>query len=528
MNADRTASGIEYVLDDSIAMISKGDLDGKITYANRDFISVSGYAESELLGAPQSLLAHPDTPHQVFEDFLRTVRSNRTWTGVAQGLRKNGDHFWVEMTAAPIYVNRRIAGYITIRAKASAEKIRLAGEAYAAMKNGSAQIDLDQGRFVKRSMFRRLRVWQRLTVATKMNALMALAAVCFAGNFAVLAHYGEEAGRWVAGSSAAGIVCCALASLLFRRGVTRPFAQIKDHIDALGEGNLSQTIEAHGDDEAARIRHAVRILQINLKLLVSQIKETTVLVGNGVAQIASGNADLAARTEAQAASLTQIAASMAQLTSTVAENSASAREAKVLSTTTSSVAAKGRQAVGKVIDTMKSIEDSSHKIVDIIGVIDGIAFQTNILALNAAVEAARAGVQGRGFAVVAGEVRNLARRCADAAKEIKTLIGDSAAKVEAGGRHVSDAGETMTDIVAAVERVAMVLSDISTASSSQSDGIVQVNEALAQVEHTTERNAQLVDQAGLESRRMQEEARKLANLVESFKLSRAGRDAHAS
>src|SRR5690242_10687692 len=137
MQAERTASGIEYVLDDSTAMISKGDLEGKITYANRDFISVSGYTESELLGAPQSLLAHPDTPHQVFEDFLRTVRSNRTWTGVAKGLRKNGDHFWVEMTAAPIYVNRRIAGYITIRAKACAEKIRLASEAYAAMKRGS-------------------------------------------------------------------------------------------------------------------------------------------------------------------------------------------------------------------------------------------------------------------------------------------------------------------------------------------------------------------------------------------------------
>jgi len=528
MLADRTASGIEYVLDDSIAMISKGDLDGKITYANRDFISVSGYAESELLGAPQSLLAHPDTPHQVFEDFLRTVRSNRTWTGVAKGLRKNGDHFWVEMTAAPIYVNRRIAGYITIRAKASPEKIRSASEAYAAMKSGSAEIDVDQGRLVRRSIFRRLRAERRFSVSRKMNALMALTIVLFAGNLAVLAHEGGGASRWAIGSSVAGIVCCLLASLLFRQGVTGPFARLKDHIDALGEGNLSQTIEAHGDDEAARIRHALRILQINLKLLVSQIKETTALVGNGVAQIASGNADLAVRTEAQAASLTQIAASMARLTATVAENSESAREAEVLSTTTSSVAAKGRLAVGKVIETMKSIEDSSHKIVDIIGVIDSIAFQTNILALNAAVEAARAGVQGRGFAVVAEEVRNLARRCADAAKEIKSLIGDAAERVDAGGRHVTDAGETMTDIVAAVERVAMVLSDISTASSSQSDGIVQANEALAQVEHTTERNAKLVDQAGLESRRMQEEAGKLAKLVESFKLSGAERGARAS
>ncbi|HTH74864.1 MAG TPA: methyl-accepting chemotaxis protein [Trinickia sp.] len=521
MHADRTTSGVEYVLDDSIAMISKGDLDGKITYANRDFILVSGYAESELLGAPQSLLAHPDTPHRVFEDFLRTVRSNRTWTGVAQGLRKNGDHFWVEMTAAPIYVNRRIAGYITIRTKPSPDRIRLAIEAYAAMKRGSTEIDIDEGRLVKRSLFRRLRIERRLSVSSKMNALMALVILVIAGNLAVAAHDGGAVSRWSIGAALAGIASCMLASLLFRQSVTEPFARLKDHIDALGEGNLSHAIEAHGDDEAARILHALRILQINLRLLVSQIKETTALVGNGVTQIASGNADLAVRTEAQAASLTQIAASMAKLTATVAENSESAHEAKALSATTSSVAAKGRLAVGKVIDTMKSIEDGSHKIVDIIGVIDSIAFQTNILALNAAVEAARAGVQGRGFAVVAEEVRNLARRCAAAAKEIKSLIGDATERIDAGGRHVSDAGETMTDIVAAVERVAMVLSDISTASGSQSDGIVQVNEALAQVEHTTERNAKLVDQAGLESRRMQEEAGKLAKLVESFKLSGA-------
>jgi aerotaxis receptor len=519
MHAERMTSGVEYVLDDSIAMISKGDLDGKITYANRDFVRVSGYAEEELLGAPQSMLAHPDTPHQVFEDFLRTVRSNKTWTGIAQGLRKNGDHFWVEMTAAPIYQNHRIVGYITIRAKATAEKIRLAEQAYTAIKNGSTGTALDGGRIVERSVFARLRSVRQLSVATQTNAITGLIAALFGSNLVVLAHAGGDASRWLAASSSAGIACCLLSSLLFRYGLIEPFARVKEHIDNLGEGNLSQTIEAHGDDEAARIRHALRILQINLKLLVSQIKETTALVSRGVTEIASGNTDLSARTEAQAASLTQIAASMAELTAMVAKNSNSAREANALSTTTSSVAAKGRRVVSNVIENMESIEDSSRRIVDIIAVIDSIAFQTNILALNAAVEAARAGAQGRGFAVVAGEVRNLAQRCAGAAKEIKSLIGDSAARVEAGSRLVSDAGETMTDIVAAVERVAMVLSDIAMASRSQSDGIVQVNEALAQVEHTTERNAKLADRAGVESRRMQEEAAKLAKLVEAFKLS---------
>lgn len=519
MPADRTTTGVEYVLADSTAMISKGNLDGCITYVNRDFIDVSGYTEDELLGAPQSLLAHPDTPHQVFEDFLRTVRSHKTWTGVAQGLRKNGDHFWVEMTAAPIYENHRIAGYITIRAKAAPEKIRSAHEAYTAMQSGRIDIGIHEGGIVERSAFERLRIVRHLSVAAKMNTLTALTAAFFASNLAALAYGGSDLNRWLVSSSAGGVACCLLSSQLFRRGVTQPFARVKDHIDDLAEGNLSRPIQAQGDDEAARIRHALRILQINLMLLVSQIKETTALVSSGVTEIASGNADLSVRTEAQAASLTQIAASMANLTAIVTENSESAREANALSTTTSRVAAQGRQAVGKVIETMESIEDSSRRIVDIIGVIDSIAFQTNILALNAAVEAARAGVQGRGFAVVAGEVRNLARRCADAAKEIKLLIGDSGTRVEAGSRLVGDAGKTMADIVAAVERVAMVLSDIATASRSQSDGIAQANEALAQVEHTTERNASLVEQAGVESRRMQEEAGKLAKLVEAFKLS---------
>ena len=519
MHADRTISGVEYVLDSSTAMISKGDLEGNMTYANRDFIRVSGYTESELLGAPQSLLAHPETPRQVFEDFLRTVRSNKTWTGVAKGLRKNGDHFWVEMTAAPIYANRRIVGYITIRAKAAPEKIRAASEAYSAMKSDSTELGMDEGKIVRRSVLKRLRVLERLSVATRMNTLMSLQAALFTCNLVAHSPTDGNANRWLFVLSSAGIVCCLLASRLFRHGMVKPLAHVKAHIDDLAEGNLSQAIEAHGDDEASRIRHALRILQINLRLLVSQIKETTALVGSGVTQIASGNADLSRRTDAQAASLTQIAGSMATLTAAVAKNSESAREASALSTTTSSVAAKGGRAVGKVIETMKSIDESSRRIVDIIGVIDSIASQTNILALNAAVEAARAGVQGRGFAVVAEEVRNLARRCADAAKEIKSLIGDSTARVEAGGRLVSDAGETMTDIVVAVERVGMVLSDISTASRSQSEGIAQVNEALAEVEHTTERNAKLVERAGLESRRIQEEAHKLEKLVEAFKLS---------
>lgn len=320
------------------------------------------------------------------------------------------------------------------------------------------------------------------------------------------------------GDIVVGRQCCLLSSLLFRRGVLAPFAQVKDHIDDLGEGNLSRAIEALGQDEATQIRHALRILQINLTLLVSQIKETTALVGSGVAEIASGNADLSARTEAQAASLTQIAASMAELTAIVAKNSESAREANGLSMTTSSVAAKGRQAVGKVIETMVSIEDSSRRIVDIIGVIDSIAFQTNILALNAAVEAARAGEQGRGFAVVAGEVRNLAQRSAAAAKEIKALIEDSVSHVGTGTAKVEEAGQIIRDVVAGIQNVTNIVSEISASSREQSEGIEQINEAITQMDKVTQENASLVEEGATSAQALQDQADQLADMVTAFKL----------
>jgi aerotaxis receptor len=287
----------------------------------------------------------------------------------------------------------------------------------------------------------------------------------------------------------------------------------------MGEGNLSNAIETHRDGEIAQVLHALRILQINLKLLVSQIQETTDLVNDGATTIATGNADLFARTEAQAASLEQIAASMRELIDTVTANAENARQANALSTATSEIAGDGRRAVSEVIGTMRSIKDSSCKIVDIIGVIDSIAFQTNILALNAAVEAARAGEQGRGFAVVASEVRNLARRSANAAKEIATLIGDSVASVETGGKLVDDASTTITDIVTSVERVIAFMGDISMASQEQSLGIGQVNDAVKQMEAMTIQNARLAEHAENESRLMRAQALKLAELVGSFRLS---------
>jgi aerotaxis receptor len=302
-------------------------------------------------------------------------------------------------------------------------------------------------------------------------------------------------------------------------------ARVQQDIERTGSGDLAGRIEIGGDDEMARIAQSLRILQLNIKWLIGQIREATSLVNQSAGEIAAGNADLSGRTESQASSLEETASTMEELTSTVKQNAEGAHHASQLVSSTAEIAGQGGEVVGKVIITMGSIKESSRKIADIIGVIDGIAFQTNILALNAAVEAARAGEQGRGFAVVASEMRNLAQRSASAAKEIKTLISDSVEQVEAGRFLVNEAGEAMDDIVTSVQLVADIMTGSAAASQEQSAGIEQINQAITQMDEITQQNAALVEQAAAAFESMQAQAMKLALLVDTFKLSESGRTA---
>jgi methyl-accepting chemotaxis protein len=289
-------------------------------------------------------------------------------------------------------------------------------------------------------------------------------------------------------------------------------------LGALARGDLTDKITNEYSGTFGQLKDDANTTAEKLKEIISQIKEATDTINTGSREIASGNADLSQRTEVQASSLEETASSMEELTSTVKQNAESAKQANQLAIGASEVAAKGGEVVGKVVITMDSINDSSRKIVDIITVIDGIAFQTNILALNAAVEAARAGEQGRGFAVVAGEVRNLAQRSAAAAKEIKTLIGDSVEKVEGGSKLVAQAGQTMEEIVGAIKRVTDIVSEIAAASIEQSAGIEQVNQAITQMDEVTQQNAALVEEAAAAAESMQGQAQSLSESVASFKV----------
>ena len=319
----------------------------------------------------------------------------------------------------------------------------------------------------------------------------------------------------------AGLLGAAIAFWV-TRSITRPLQQAVAVATAVAQGDLTQRIDVKSKDETGQLLQALKEMNESLSGIVGDVRGSTDSITTAAKQIAAGNSDLSQRTEEQASSLEETASSMEELTSTVKQNAENAKQANQLAASASDVAVKGGQVVGQVVQTMASISDSSKKIVDIISVIEGIAFQTNILALNAAVEAARAGEQGRGFAVVAGEVRNLAQRSAAAAKEIKTLIGDSVDKVDTGAKLVDQAGTTMNEIVGAVKRVTDIMSEISAASTEQSAGIEQVNQAITQMDEVTQQNAALVEEAAAAAESMEEQARGLLEAVGIFKLEAAG------
>ncbi|WP_420473043.1 methyl-accepting chemotaxis protein [Noviherbaspirillum sp. ST9] len=318
-----------------------------------------------------------------------------------------------------------------------------------------------------------------------------------------------------------GVLTGAIVGAWLVRSISRPLEKAIDVAGSIAAGDLTQRIDVETRDETGRLMSALKNMNGSLEKIVSEVRNSTETIATASGQIAAGNMDLSSRTEQQASSLEETASSMEELTSTVRQNADNARQANQLAASASEVAGRGGAVVAQVVDTMSAINDSSRKIVDIIGVIDGIAFQTNILALNAAVEAARAGEQGRGFAVVAAEVRTLAQRSAAAAREIKSLIDDSVEKVNTGAELVNRAGTTMEEIVESVKRVTDIMAEIAAASNEQTAGIEQINLAIAQMDQVTQQNASLVEEAAAASESMQEQAGNLAQMVGVFRISGA-------
>jgi len=520
MRKNLPVTQIEYELEDGRPIVSKTDLKGRITYVNPYFVEVCGFSEEELMGAPHNLIRHPDMPAQAFEDLWTTLKAGLPWTGVVKNRCKNGDFYWVVANVIPVIENGRAVGHMSVRTKPTRAQIEAAERLYRDMAAGNPdRIVIKNGQATRAGWRGLLARRKNLPVSTCLAASQFVTAAILLVVGAVswsLAH--ESTAWWVAVLSGLGLLCAALTAISLRSILVTPLRIAIDAAASMAGGDLTRNVEAGYGGDMGLLLRTLQQVRVNLVAIIGDVRANVESMNMATREIAAGNLNLSSRTESQASNLEETAASMEELSSTVKQNADNAQQARQLVVSATGVASQGSEAVTRVGKTMEDISASAHKIVDIIGLIDGIAFQTNILALNAAVEAARAGEQGRGFAVVATEVRHLAQRSAAAAKDIKSLIDDSVAKVEAGNQLVTEADKTMLDVVGSVRQANEIMNEIAVASAEQSRGIDQVNAAVSDMEDGTQQNAALVEQAAAAADRLHEQATQLLQAVGVFKM----------
>ncbi|WP_271010301.1 methyl-accepting chemotaxis protein [Paucibacter sp. B51] len=515
MRNNQPVSQREYDFPADATLMSTTDVNSHITYANGAFVAVSGYSEADILGQPHNLVRHPDMPAEAFADMWATLKSGQSWTALVKNRRQNGDHYWVRANATPVERHGRVVGYMSVRTKPPRAEIQAAETLYAAFRQGQAgDLSFHKGLIVRRGLrgvfSRGLQTW---SVRTRIWAGALLMPVL---SLLAASQLGLATGA-LAGLAGILALSCGLSAWWLHSQVSTPVELLASQARAIAAGDTHSNIQMDRVDEIGMSMRAINQLGLMFRWIVDDVSEQVLTVRTASSEIAQGNNDLSARTEQAASSLEETAASMEQMSSTVRNNSDTAHQATQVAQDASRVAEQGGEVVGQVNRTMEGITASSRKINDIIGVIDGIAFQTNILALNAAVEAARAGEQGRGFAVVAAEVRSLAQRSAEAAKEIKTLISDSVEKVEHGARQVGNAERTMGEIVQQVSQVSQLITSISQANREQSTGIGQVTEAVNHLDQVTQQNAALVEQSTAATESLRNQADQLVRALAIFR-----------
>jgi aerotaxis receptor len=500
-------------------LVSMTDTKGIITHCNHAFVEVSGFTYEELIGQNHNLVRHPDMPPQAYKDMWATIGRGHPWTGMVKNRRKNGDHYWVQANVTPTLKNGKPSGYMSVRIKPSREDVAAAEALYAQMRasadGGKCPFDLQGGEVHYRGLRGWAGRWARMALGTRLG--LALGGMILLG-MAPLALGPTPTTALLLAQLAALLVGAGAVLVWFQSRVVGALTQAQGFADALAGCNLGSSVQTNYPPPLGPLLKSLRQIQVNLQAVVGDVRQEISSFTRSAAEIASGGLDLSARTESQASSLEETAASMEQLASTVRQTADTAAQVAEKSTESNGIVSEGGDAVHKVGEAMRAIDMSSNKVREIIGVIEGIAFQTNILALNAAVEAARAGEQGRGFAVVAAEVRALAQRSAVAAKEIRELIAESANHIASGTQQMQTATQTIDRVVVTVREVSELIGLITSATKEQATGIAQVNEAVTQLDAVTQQNAALVEESAASSNELNGSAATLARSVQVFQL----------
>jgi aerotaxis receptor len=507
----------EVVLEDGKPIVSTTDLKGTLTYANSTYIEVSGFADEELRGRKQSSLYHADMPPAVDADMWRTVLSGEPWRGLVKHSSRDGGYFWCIANVTPVIEKGKTTGFMSVCTKPKRNQVDEAAQLYRTLKgNNPDGVQILRGGEAPRGMRKLANLRRDITLAQRIGlcfGAMALMAMLMA----LHSMFGwSDRVLQVLGGLSFALALFGWYNL--HQAIVAPIQASINAARILAGGDLTTRMAVDRHDELGQLQAFVRQLNLNLASIIGDIRINFALTRSTTTTVRAANVDLAARTEAQASNLEQTSASMGQITSTVSQTADNVNTASDVASEATALAERTGVAVTQVVAAMNDISSSSKQIVDIISLIDGIAFQTNILSLNAAVEAARAGESGRGFAVVASEVRNLAQRSAAAAKDIKALIDTSAGKIEAGATMATSAGQDMQAVIKAIGQVAAIMGEISTSTREQSKGINQVKDAIMQLDQVTHQNAQMVDEASAATGVLDVQAQAVAKALEVFKL----------
>ncbi|WP_459177060.1 methyl-accepting chemotaxis protein [Ewingella americana] len=499
----------EYGLDPDTTLMSTTDVNSRIIYANSAFINVSGFSEEELIFKPHNIVRHPDMPVEAFADMWFTLQQGDSWTGLVKNRRQNGDHYWVRANVTPVYHLDTLTGYISVRNKPDAQEIESAESLYHLVReNNAGSRKFHKGLVVRTGLFSPLSLLQKLSVSWRLRLPLFIA-----GLFPLLFS--------LAGGSIIWLVALTLITLLaadafLQTQIRNPIKTLLTQAQQVVSGKKVNSVHMNRVDEIGLLMRSLNQFGLNLHSLVEDVGTQVNGITDISKQLSKNSTALSARTEETAANLQQTAAAVEQITGAVQQSADTAVQATRLADITTAVANKGGHIMQETIGMMQSISHASNKVVDIIAVIDSIAFQTNILALNAAVEAARAGVEGRGFAVVAAEVRVLAQRSATAAKEIKALIDANMHSVTTGGHMVESAGKQISEIIEEVVQMSGLIKEISHATHEQTSALTLINTSLAQIETMTHNNAEMVLQSSQSADSLNYQATRLRSAIDVY------------